>query len=198
LLVFQIAAGIVLAVLILRYWSELFQWTLQAGTVLAVIAAICGTVLVIGWLYHLYPEATATVFFLGCLMASIKYGARGIGYGYIKCMPYLKRSPRLRRAASLLGAREAWAFADRVDKEFIDAVGDTLFIQIPFRIFFTFIGISLATLGIVSGAQAVKLAHTPNPALILGAITACGILFAAGATAWCFSAQPGQQDRDRQ
>jgi hypothetical protein len=146
-------------------------------------------------MYHSYPEALGTIFFLGCLLAAIKFGARGIGYGYVKCMPYLKRSPRARRAASLLGAKEAWAFADSVDRQFIDAVGDALFIQIPFRIFFTFIGISLAALGIVSGAQAVKLipAKLPNPAVFSGALGACALLLVVGATAWCSRARPGAE-----
>jgi hypothetical protein len=189
LLLLQIAAGIVVGGLILRYWSELVQWGLEAGKVIAVVAGIAVVVVGFAWFFQRDPENARLILLIGCVAAFIKYGARGLGYGYVKCAPYLRRSPRARRAASLLGADQAWAFSDRKDRQFVDAVGDRLFLGIPLRILLAVAGVGIVAVGILSGAEAVGLIpHSTHPTMFMGTFWGCTSLVVIGATAWCLRA----------
>jgi hypothetical protein len=123
LLVIQVALGIVLGVLILRYLPQV----LAAGIIgIAVVAAVLLSIL--AWSFaskHL--EDASVVAFIIALTLSIQYSARGLGYLYIACRPRLQNYRRWRNLLNLAGIEDAWLTSDRPRAEIARAVGDRLF-----------------------------------------------------------------------
>src|SRR5450631_2962478 len=127
MLVMQIALGIVLGVLILRYLRQI----VTIGVVGAVVVAVA-VLAVLTWSavtnhWDVAAPMLGGVAFVVLIGFAIQYSARGLGYLYVTLRPSIAPSRRWRNLLRLLGVHESWLTSEQPRPYIARVVGDALF-----------------------------------------------------------------------
>ncbi len=131
MLVLQIAAGIVLAVLILRNLSAVVGmagWLIVMGALIALA--------VVAWAFvYKHKEMMAAagigiILVIVCVALPLFYSVRGLGWLFVRYRPALRRSPRLQRAMSIFGVRWRDVLGIEEGKAFQEQIGGAIFFRL--------------------------------------------------------------------
>jgi hypothetical protein len=127
MLIIQIALGVVLGVLILRYLPII----LRGGLVLLLITAVVAATAIIWAFAAAHKEgaelALGTIIFVVFLGVIIQGTAKGLGRLFVRHRATFQTSPRWQRALRLIGLSKAWVFSNASDEQLISGAGDKLF-----------------------------------------------------------------------
>jgi hypothetical protein len=146
ILVLQIAAGIVLGVLALRYLGVIVRVAAWLAIAAAIAALAIGAYLFVTSASDSAKQAArqiaVAILIIAILVGVLQFSARGLGRLFLRCRLLLRKSPAYRRAATIAGVIDEWIFDDRTDRKFVDFVGGRIFINLvsPLPIFLLHIG----------------------------------------------------------
>jgi hypothetical protein len=128
ILIIQVALGIVLGVLILRYLPQIVKGGLVIGASLAAIAVVILGVVYANSHWDVVSIALAGTAFLVLLSLIIQFTARGLGALFFAHLSDFRRSPRLQRCIRLVGIKRDLIFSDAPRDQMVKAAGDKIFV----------------------------------------------------------------------
>ena len=175
MVVVQIALGIVLGVLGLRFLQQI----LAIGVARIALAGVIALAAFLWIAAHKHSDVIAAT--LGgtaaivALWAVVQYTARGLGHLYVKLRPGIRQSGRGRNFLRLLGVEEEWLTSALPAREIARAVGDTILMG-AFRLvlgyFFAWMLLVLVAVQFLPSAPAHPVSHE----LAIAVIVVCTIL----------------------
>jgi hypothetical protein len=128
MLILQIALGIVLGALILRYLPQILKGGLVFGLVLAVTAVAILAVIYAKAHWDTVGFALGMVAFVVLLGLIIQFSARGLGVLFVPHIAAFRNSPRLQRCIRLVGIKKDLLFSNASRADLVSATGDKLFL----------------------------------------------------------------------